>query len=99
MTWNKAGVKIKLDRPGPQFLCFLEWQRREYDAHPTGHPVNWVFIHCPLLWGLWTMRFLISHEENSLATHGFAEAFRKKWFPKELLWFYGIEAVDKDIES
>jgi hypothetical protein len=101
MTWNKTGMKIKLDEPGPQFLCFLEWQRLEYDAHPMGLtlPADWGSIHYPLLCGLWTMRFLTSHEENSLAIHGFADTLRKKWFPKELLWFYGIEAVEKDMKS
>jgi hypothetical protein len=94
MTWNKTGMKIKLDGPGPQFLCFLEWRRHEFDT--TDPPGDW-HLDYPYLCGLWAMRFLTSHEENSLAIRGFADTLRKKWFPKELLWFYGIEAVEKDM--
>ena len=36
---------------------------------------------------------------EALAVKGFADTFRKKWFPRELLWYYGIEALEKDMES
>jgi hypothetical protein len=98
IAWNTAGMKIKLDEPGPQFLSFLEWQRKEV-ADPDVKIENWGMIEFPRLCGLWTMRFLTSREEKALAVKGFAETFCKKWFPKELLWYYGIEALENYMES
>jgi hypothetical protein len=49
MTWNKTGMKIKLDGPGPQFLCFLEWRRHEFDT--TDPPGDWPLDY-PYLCGL-----------------------------------------------
>lgn len=98
ITWNCAGMKIKLNEPGPQFLSFLEWARSE-EAPPDIKIQDWGTLEFPRLCGLWTMRFLTSQEENALAIRGFADTYRKKWFPKELLWYHGIEALEKDMKS
>jgi len=98
ITWNSAGMKIKLDEPGPQFLSFLEWQRKEEALASVGIE-DWGKLEFPRLCGLWTMRFLTSQEENALALRGFADTYRKKWYPKELLWYHGIEALENDLKS
>jgi hypothetical protein len=41
-VWNAMGLKVKLNEPGPQFLCFLEWERNERHANEAMDPVPWV---------------------------------------------------------
>jgi hypothetical protein len=51
-----------------------------------------------LVWPLDTS-FLTRQEENSLGIWGFRDNSRKNWFPKELLWYYDIDEIEKDIEA
>jgi hypothetical protein len=100
IAWNTLGLKVKLNEKGPQFLCFLEWERDERHANGAMNPVSWVpnhhfHYHC----ANWVLRFLTSHEENALAISGFADTSRKKWFPKELLWFYGVDTIEKAMKE
>lgn len=104
MAWSNTGLKIRLNGPGPQFLAFLEYVSDEQNGcpkkrvKPNGTDI-WNRRFYGSLAGIWIMRFFSRQEEKSLAITGCSDARRNNWFPKELLWYYDIDEIERDIEA
>ena len=87
VVWNKAGLKMRPDERGPQFLCLLQWVRQEQGD--TGVQAL-KKKHIYSLYAEWIMSFLTPREEDALRLKGYSDRLPARKLPRELIWYHGL---------